>query len=885
MSSIRVWLERCRGLLAPSRRDAELSEELEAHLQLHIDDLVRQGRSPSEARREALIRSGGLAAAKDAYRDQYGWPTIEQLAQDVRHAARGLIRAPSFTVAIVLSLAIGIGATSAVYTVVERVILRPLPYADPGQLAMLWRTDAHSGERAGVISFPDYQDWVSQSHTIERAAAFNIWSATLRVGDNSEQIDGAVVGAEYFRVLGVSPILGRTLLPGEDSANAPRVTVIAHSLWVRRFHSDSGIIGKPITLDGRPGTIIGVMPPGFRNPEPMVHNRAEIWQGLGISDRPLNRGSHYLRAVARLRPHVTVSDAQHDLDRIAAGLAREYPAQDSASGVNVLPIAEQVVGSARPVLFATLIAAGCVLLIVCGNVTNLVLVRHAARAGELAVRSAIGAGRSRVVRLLAAESVLLAIVGGVLGLAIGVAGIGALRHWAPAELPRVNEIAVDAPVVAVTAVIIVATALICGILPAFRWWGIDAGMALRSGMQRTTDRGRIRRAAIALEVALSLVLVVTAGLLTRTLMRIATTPLGFNADHVLSAEIDLYDERYAQDTAQARFYRTLISRIEAIPGVRSAAMTSSLPVTGRNDWIVGTFGTDRGGASSSLQGTIHYRMVTPGYRQTMQMHLLRGRDLEEADSAGRPAVALVSRTAAEHYFPGIDAVGHRIFLSPADTSTKADSGSVLIVGVVGDVRYDGPVIEPASEIFVPGAQQPQSFGAIVIRTIPEPGAVLRAVRGVLRQIDPGVALAEARPMARVIAAASERQRFFATLFGLFAVVALTVSGIGVYGLVTYTVAQRQSEIGIRMALGARAADVMRHLMAEIALLAAAGLAVGAAGSLATTRLVASLLYGIAPHDPASLAAGIALITLIALGAGITGASRAARIEPADVLRG
>lgn len=880
MRTLRVWLSRLLGAfgLDSSADESELAEELATHLDMETEELIRGGIAPDEARRMALIRAGGLSLAQDAYRAQRGLPAVEQLGQDLRFALRTLRRAPAFTTAVVLSLAIGIGATSAVFSVTERVLLRPLPYGEPGRIVMLWRHDLKTGDHGGVVSFPDYLDWISQSHTIERSAAFNGWTPVLTGTSGAEALAGSSVGADFFRVLGVAPMLGRTFAAGEDAPNGPRVVVISYSLWKRQFSADPTIVGKSITLNGTAYTVIGVMPAMFRDPEPLMQQRGEVWRGLRLGPSETPRGMHWLRAVARLKPGTTLEQAERDLDLVASRLAKAYPQQDANAGIDVIPMQEQVVGKAKPILIATLAAAACVLLIACANAATLMLARIMSRASELAVRSALGARRARILKMLSVECLTLAGMGGAIGLAIAWVTTIALRHFAPTEIPRANEIALDLPIVGVTVLITFAAAILFGLAPAIRSVGGEAAETLQGASSRHTGRGTLRRVALTIELALALVLLSSAGLLTKTLIHITAVPLGFSVDHVLSMQMTLIGKRYETPETQTALFRTLTADLERIPGVRAAAMTISVPATGLNDMLVGTFGTDLTGEANKPQTGIHYRVTSPHYRTTMQIRLLEGRDLSDADLSGTPTVALINKAAVKTFFPGIDPIGHRLFLNSFGLK------SVEVVGVLDDIRSDGPMSSPEPEVYVPLAQQPWSFGGVVVRTQGSPGSIIPAVRRVVHRVDPMLAVSDLESMADVVKVVSARQRFYATLFASFAVVALLISVIGVYGLVAYLVSTQRREIAIRMALGAHVQDVIRGLMTNAAMTTFIGLVLGLVCALATTRVVASLLFEVNARDPGTLAAATAVLATIALIAAFAASLRATQIAPADVLR-
>lgn len=874
----RGLVESISGIVHRNAWNARMNDEM----QFHIDQLIRhnlqRGLSSDDARRTALIAFGGRQRHAESARDEFRSRAVDELARDVRYAVRSLGRAPAFTAAVVLCLAIGIGATSAIVTVVERVVLRPLPYGPGGQLVMLWSRPTSAPDERDVVSYLDYLDWVHGTPAIERAAAFNVWSPALTGTGDPEVLHGSSVNADFFRVLGVAPILGRTFRADEDVHDGARVVVIGHGLWQQRFGGDRHIIGRKITLSGYPYDVIGVMPAAFRSPEPFVREDAEVWRPLSLAGSPFSRDTHYLRVIARLRPGVSVGIAQRDLDVVAARLARAYPITDSAKTVAVTPMEEQVVGAVGPVLFATLAGAACLLLIVCGNVATLVVARHENRAGEIAVRIAMGAGRARLARMLFMESALLSVVGGTMGLLLASGALAILRHAAPADLPRVNEIVLDVPVVMVTIVITFMCSVLFGVFPSRRATRVDLSSALHAVGRRATARGRMRSTIIVAQFALSLLLLSAAGLLVRTLMRLNTTPLGFSADHLLTMQVALPGTRYGSDTTVRAFYRTVTGRLDAIPGVVRTGITSSLPLSGLNDIEALVPVTAGAVGDARAWSSVHYRGVTPDYRSAMGIRLIAGRDFTEADTEGAPPVVILNRAAAEKFYPRRSPLGAEFV---TDTGI---GGRAHVVGVVEDIRFAGPIQPTAPEMFVPEAQFAWGEFSIVVRTAAAPGNVTSAVRDVVRTIDPDLPLRAVQPMTALVAGFAARQRFYAILLSSFAAMALILSAIGVYGLVSYLVAARRREIGLRIALGAQPGTALRRFVLGIAKLTALGLVIGVLGSMLALRAIASLLYGVQPFDAATMAVAIAVLMATALGAAFVPAFRATRISPAIAMR-
>lgn len=869
-------LARLSGFLRRSTMERRLAEEMQFHIEMQTEENVRAGMAPEEARRAALVAFGGRERFREDARDEYRSLWLEELVRDVRHAVRGLRRTPAFTAAVVLSLALGIGATSAIFTVVERVVLRPLGYGDGGALVMLWSRSVTQPDERGVVSYADYLDWAQQSRTIQRAAAFNPCGATLSGAGAPEIVNGACATADFFRVLGVRPLLGRTFRPEEDVRGGPAVAVISYSLWQRHFGGDPDILGR--TIGDAPYAIIGVMPPGFRDPESFYGRTSDVWLSFSHFPGPRSRVTHYLRAVARLRPGVSVDAAQRDLDVVAARLAKAYPLSDSARTVAVVSMREQIIGPSRPVLFAAMAGAACLLLIVCGNVATLIIARNDNRAGELAVRGAIGAGRARLARMLFVESITLAVVGGVLGTGLASIGVGFFRRFAPHDLPRVNEIVLDGRVLAVTAASVLLASILFGLVPALRASRTDLGAVLHAAARRSTSRGRLRNVVIVGQFALSLVLLSAAGLLTRTLLRLNAIPLGFSDAHVLTMQLSLPMARYETDSSRLVFFRPLMERLNTVPGVQVAGMTSSLPLSGRNDMVIGIPVTESRVGNARDRSPVHLRMVTPGYRRAMGVRLLAGRDFTDADSTGTQPVVIINHTAAAKFFPHEDPIGAMlVFDSTAE-------GRLRVVGVVDDVRFDGPAAPSAPEVFLPEAQAPFGQVFVVMRTSGTASRIIPAVQQIIRSMDPDLPRSDIRTMASQVAGFTARQRFYATLFAVFGFTALALAAVGVYGVIAYLVVRQRHEIGVRMALGARPRHVLAHLMGRVALLVALGAVIGVLAAVQGARALASLLYDVQPGDIPTLVASVALLAAVALAAAVVPALRATRIDPADAFR-
>ncbi|HEX5439003.1 MAG TPA: ABC transporter permease [Gemmatimonadaceae bacterium] len=886
LTRIQSALSRLSGFARRSRMEQRLAEEMQYHIDMQTERNVCAGMPPEEARRSALVAFGGRERFREDARDEYRSRRLEDLVGDVRYALRGLRRAPTFTAAVVLSLALGIGAISAIFTVVERVVLRPLPYGhDGGALVMLWSRPEKEPSARDVISYPDFVDWVHQSRTIQWAAAFNGWGPALIGHGDPQYLRGASVTADFFRALGTPPLLGRTFRADEDVPGAPRVVVIGYPLWQRLFAGDPRVLGRTLTLSGNPYTVIGVMPPGFRDPQSFHRNTSEIWRPLASSGLPRTRLSHYLRAVARLRPGVSIDAAERDLGVVATRLARAYPVNDSAKTIAVVPMQEQVVGQVRPALFAALAGAACLLLIVCGNVATLVVARYGSRSGEMAVRSAMGAGRSRLARMLFIESAVLALIGGALGVGLAAGGLDLLRHFAPPGLPRVNEIALDSRVLAVTLGLTLFACILFGLLPALRASRANLAAMLHTAARRTTARSRLRSVIIVAQFALSLLLLSATGLLTVTLVRLNAIPLGFSDSHLLTVRLSLFaTARELNDSIAGYFFRVVPQRLEAIPGVEAAGLTSSLPLSGVDDMVfripvaASAVGNERDWSSA------HVRMVTPDYRRAIGARLIAGRDFTDADSLGRQPVAILNRTAAAEFFPHRNPIGAELLVGRDLMRDTTSAGRVRVVGVVDDVRFAGPATPPAPELFFPDAQTGFGDVAILVRTTGTPGRIIPAVRDIVRSFDPTIPLGDVQPMSELVAGFTARQRFYAYLFAIFGLTALALSAVGVYGVVAYLVNSQRHEIGVRMALGAQPRHILIRFVMRVAVLVVVGATIGIFAAMEASRAIASLLYGVQPGNVPTLAAAAALLAAVALGAALVPALRATRIDPVEAFR-
>jgi len=801
---------------------------------------------------------------------------MQTLWQDLRYGFRMLIKNPGFMAVAVIALALGIGANTAIFSVVNAVLLRPLPYRQPEQLVMVWEDyRGRGGPEREWLSPADLQDWREQNQIFEHIAAMNNWGPTLTGQAEPEMLVGAAVSHNMFAALGIEPSLGRSFRPEEDKAGAERVVVLSHSLWQRRFGSDTGIVGKALTLSGDSYTVVGVMPASFKFP---VIANVELWRTLQPGLNPnCQRGCVTLRAIARLKPEVTLERARTEMNAIARRIEEQFPDTNKGVGATLIPLHEQLVGNIRQAMLVLLGAVAFVLLIACANVANLMLARSAAREKEMAVRAALGAGRGRIVRQLLTESLLLALVGGTLGLVLAYWMVDLLVRFSPQGAPRVDEIAIDGRVLGFTLGIALLTGVVFGLAPALQVSRTDLNHSLKEGgrdAQSGARGGRLRGALVVAEMALALMLLVGAGLMIKSFVMLQRVDAGFNPDHVLTLNIALPRINYPDRPQIVAFYTQLLDRIKALPGVQSAGLTSSLPLTGNNT-DVNFLVEGRPQPPSNQQPAAWYSQVSPDYFRAMGMRLVKGRVFTEQDNEQAPRVVIISETLARRYFPGEDPLGKRIG-SPNNWRE--------IVGVMTDVKHFGLETDARPSMFLADRQSPARFMAVVVRTAGEPLQIASAVRGAVWAGDKNLAVANVTPMTQLVSASIAQPRFILLLLGVFAGVALTLAAVGIYGVMSYSVTQRTREIGVRMALGARPRDVMRLVVGQGLLLTAAGVGIGLGGAVALTRLMNTLLFGVKPTDPVTFAVITLLLTSVALLACYLPARRAMKVDPMIALR-
>jgi putative ABC transport system permease protein len=804
---------------------------------------------------------------------------LERLWQDIRFSLRSLRRSPGHTAAALLALALGIGANTAIFSVVHGVLLEPLPYPSPERLVMLIDANPSRGFDRFTSSPPNFIDWRDQSRSFAGMAAMTRANPSLTGGGaEPERLEGAQISAGFFETLQVPPALGRGIGAADDRPGAPPVVVLSHELWRRRFGADPRLVGRTIDLDGRPHTVVGIAPEGFQFP-----SRAELWIPLALEITPDMRGGHFLGVVGRLKPGLSVERAQAELSVIAGRLAKQYPDTNTGWTVSAVPVRELMVEDVRPALLVLMATVAVVLLIACANVANLLLARMASREREVAIRTAIGAGRGRLVRQFLTESVLVALAGGALGLLLALWGTRALVAMNADNIPRASEIGLDPPVLLFTLALAVVTGLVFGLVPALHAARPDLQGTLKEGGRGASVGVRARSARGALvvvEVALTLVLLVSAGLLLRSFAGLAAVPPGFSSAGVLTLQLNLPESRYGEEPQMAAFYDGLLASVRGLPGVRSAGAIYPLPLgTGR--YMLSYVVDGRPEPPPGQEESSHIRFVTPGYLESMSIPLLRGRQLDAGDREGAMPAVVVNRTMAERAWPGEDPIGKRLTF---DDPTDADAEWRTVVGVVGDVRHAELSTEPDAETYLPIAQDPSPFVTLVVRADGDPMRLAAPVREAVRRADRDIPVFSVRPLERVVAESLAEQRFRTTLLAIFAGLALVLASVGVYGVVSYGVTQRRHEMGLRMALGARREQVQRLVVGQGLRLVLVGAAVGLVAAYLATRLLASFLYGVRATDPLTFAAVPALLALVALAASWLPARRATQVDPIVALR-
>jgi len=869
-----LWLIRFIGVIVPRRLRVDWRQEWDAELRYRETTLTEWNNLDWRAKRALLWHS--LGALMDAL-----WLQPKRLEdemfQDLRYGVRMLLKSPGFTAAAALSLALGIGANTAIFSVINAVLIRPLPYDRPDQIMKLWTTQPQNGALRIPFSAPNFVGLKEQNQVFSDMAVYRGWQFILTGAGEPLRVFGHRASASFFPVLGVKPLLGRGFLYEEDRSGNDGVVVISHGLWQSHFAADPNIIGRSLTINDISRTVVGVMPPGFR----FESQENALWVPMAFTPADLNRRLSNTSVIARLKPGVSREQAQAEMNILAAQLESRYP-DNKGRGISVMRLRDDAVGDVRWALLVLLGAVGFVLLIACANVANLQLTRALARRKELAVRIALGATRLRLIRQLLTESAIISSLGGGLALLFSGVGLRLLTGLTTDQMPRVEEASIDGAVLGFTFILSILASLLFGLIPAFQASKPnlpDLNSALKEGGAAGVSlrRQRLRSALVIAEVSLSIVLLVGAGLMIKSFLRLQQVNPGFNPERLLTLETFLSPARYPKAQQQAAFYQQVGRRLAAVPGVQSVGANIGLPFTGS---VIG-FSFDIEGPPATSPGVqlgASYRAISPGYFQTMGVPLLKGRDFTDRDNSEAPGVAIINQSFARGFFPNEDPIGKRLDIGDGYNRMRE------IVGVVGDTKANDLKTPAPAEMYVVYLQRPWQWIRYAVRTSSEPESLAASIRAAVWSVDKDIPINDLKTMERLIAETTTEPRFYLILLSIFAAIALILSAVGVYGVMSYAVSQRRHEIGVRMALGARAADVVKLVVGQGLALALVGVAFGLAGSFALTRTLKNMLSTVDATDP-TVFAGIALmIIVVGLLASLIPARRAVKVNPVVALR-
>jgi putative ABC transport system permease protein len=799
---------------------------------------------------------------------------METFIQDLRYGVRVLLKSPGFTATAIIALALGIGANTAVFSVVNTVLLKPLPYKNSDRLILMFGASLETGQVSGSVSPPDFVDYRQQNTTLERLAAVTGASFSLTGGGEPERIQSARVSEGFFETFGIDPLYGRTFTSEEEQAGRDQVVILGNGIWQRRFGADPSLLGQTIMLNDKSYTVVGIMPQGFQYPRDV-----ELWVpfAFGIPQTSVRR-FHYLRPVGLLKPGVSLQQAQSDFTSIARRLSEQYPDSNRDYGAGLVSMTERVVGDMRQPLWILSGAVGFVLLIACANVANLLLARASARQKEIAIRSALGASRGRVTRQLLTESLLLSLGGGALGLLVAWWGVEALVALSSDNIPRVKEVGIDGRVLGFTMLVSLLTGVVFGLIPAIHASRTDLNETLKEGgRSAATALGQwARRALVVFEVAIALFVLIGAGLMIKSFMRLSEVDPGFKPENVLTMQVALTQGKYPEAAQRVNFFRQMIHRLEALPGVQAVGTISELPMSGQNNDT--RFSIEGRAADPANQTYANARVASPDYFDALGIPLLKGRYFSEADSETAPHVVIISESFAREFFPDEDPIGRHISID------QGEQWKGEIIGVVGNIRHRGLSSEPWREMYVSQYQIPTGSMNLVVRAATDPTRLTAAIKGEVQAMDRDVPIYTIRTMENLVSESVAQPRFRTLLLAIFAAVALVLAAVGIYGVMSYYVTQRTHEIGVRMALGASSRDVMRLVVGHGMALAIAGVGIGLAGSFLLTRLMASLLYQVSASDPATFVAISIMLTAVALLASYIPARRATKVDPMVALR-
>jgi putative ABC transport system permease protein len=870
---------RIRAVFDRNALDHELDEEVRFHIEQETRANLARGMKPEEAARQARMDFGGEQSVKEEYRAVRGDSLVESALQDARFGLRMLRRSPGFAIVAAITLALGLGANTAMFSVIDAVLLRPLPFANPDRLVYILDQNPSKGFFRFTASPPNFIDWRAQAQSFTGMAATAGGTFTLSGSGDAQRLNALFVTPDLFAVLGVNTVVGRTFTSEEGTYGHDKVAILSFRLWQQRFGGDRSVLGRTIKLDGENYVVVGVAPAEFR-----LYNNDVVVPLAFRSDVGTQRGAHFLLVYARLKPGISLQHANDEMRTIAARLAAAYPDKDSGWTAYAVQMHELVVGRVRPAMLILFGAVGFLALIACANVANLLLSRAVARQREISVRTALGATRSRIMRQLLTESFALCVSGALLGMAIAAGGIHLLRLVGPIGVPRLSTVQLNTAVLVFTAGLTLLTTMLFGILPALHASRVDVNAGLKSagrGTVASRESARPRKLLVLAELALSIMLLIGAGLLIRSFVRLTFTNPGVDASDVLTFNLSLPTKKYATPERIRDFYDALLTNLRALPGVKDAGAVSILPLSG--DQNSSSFTIRGAPVAPQDQPSAELRVASRDYFRTIGIPLLHGRQFETGDRMGSPPVVLVSESMARKFWPNGDAIGHFITMGVRPGISHSDVGGE-IVGIVGDVHDFGLDIEPTPTVYVlmdiPGSSEIN----IVVRTTGDPTALVGAARATVAALDADIPVADPAPMETVLATSLAQRRFYMLLLSIFAAVALSLAGIGLYGVISYSVGQRTQEIGVRMALGATRGQVLGMILSESLRLAGTGIGVGIIGALALNRLLKGMLVGVSTTDPAVFVVAALGIGVIAIAACFVPARRATAVDPVVALR-
>jgi putative ABC transport system permease protein len=873
MTWLRVFIHRLRGLFLKRELEQEVEDEIRSHLELQFEDNLRLGMNPEEARRQAQIKFGGVTQTQERYREQRGLPMLETFLQDLRFGARMLKKNPGFTFIAVLTLGLGIGANTAIFSMVYALLLRPLPYAEAERLVQL-AEKSRAGGRLDV-SYPNFDDWRARAQSFEGMASVRNQSFSLTGVDQPVQLRGRTVSWNFFQLLGVQPQLGRVFVDADDKYGATRTVLLSHGMWQDRFGGAADVLGKKLLLDGEPYEVIGVLPPGFE-----YFRADDLYVPIGLFLRPeaslAGRGNRMgLSVVARLKPGVTLAQANAEMTGIAAQLEREYPAANSRRSAQAEALQDVMSESVRQTLWVLLGAVGFILLMACVNVANLLLVRAAERQKEIAVRLALGAGRVRIFRQLLNESLLIALLGGVAGLLLGQWMLKGLLALAPDNIPQLSRVGLNGFVLLFTLGVALLTSVLSGLLPALHTTRADLQTVLKEGGRSNAGAARegTRKALLVVEVSLALVLLVGAGLLVRSMYKLLHVDPGFNPDNLLTMFVSLPRGNYNAQRLRV-FYDESLARVDALPDVLSAALTLSTPIAG-SQWNTFIHAAEKPEPPAGQYPEAAYTPVSANYFETLGIRVVKGRVFTTKDTEHSAPVTVINESLARRIWPGEDPLGKRL---------KRGMISHEVVGVVADVKLNGVEQATPMQFYAPLAQEPMGGLGLIVRTAGDPLATAASIERAIHSVDKDLPVYRVRTMDQLLGNALAQRRLTLTLLLSFAVLALLLASIGIYGVISYTVKQRTHELGLRLALGAQPRDVLKLILTQGLRSTLLGIMIGLGASFALTRWMEKLLFGVRPTDPLTFGV-IALVLLsVALLACWIPARRATKVNPLIALR-